>query len=161
MTNCDNKVANDKTSQKRAASPPTATAELNVEFEDLRVKDIISSLALPTPPTAPEIPSQSLQMEPYHQYMETFGQYMASWDLFDNRMLLHFVARKNINQKMGDARWTDDKAFEAYRMGIRDDREVMTHLNRAHEAHSKVVKDCAVVREKMREFGESPRKKAL
>jgi hypothetical protein len=105
-----------------------------------------------------------MAIEPYYQYMAGFREYMKAWDLFDARMLLHFITRKNINKELNGKRWTDDTAFEAYRLGLRDDRVVLAHQSQALEGHAKVVKDCAIVREKMREFGEGvgverPRKK--
>lgn len=87
---------------------------------------------------------------------------MHKWDVFDTTMLMHWVARRRFNQEiLGEKRWTDDKGFDQYRNGLREDQVVMAHWDKAKQVHAKLVKDCAVVKEKMREFSgeERPRKK--
>jgi len=147
----------------RAASP--TDAELKVNFEDLNVRDLISSMNLPAPPAAPKIPEPADIMgrptaEAYQIYLVSFEKYMAEWDLYTSRIILHLFARKNQNDGMGSRRWLDDGGMEQYRLGLREDKIVLSHLTASQEKHGSTVKDHAILREKMKNRdSERPRKK--
>ncbi|KAH8597115.1 hypothetical protein B0O99DRAFT_592866 [Bisporella sp. PMI_857] len=149
---------------KRAASHSESPIdeELKVNFADLSVKDLISS-HLPTAPMAPKAPppadiSGRPTVEAYQEYVETFGQYMTSWDHFNTQFVLHMLARKNQNDGLGAARWSDE-GLEDYRQGLRIDKAVYMHLSTAQEKHSESVKEYAIVKEKMKDRASGPPRK--
>jgi len=147
----------------RAASP--TDAELKVDFEDLNVRDLISSMNLPAAPTAPKIPESVDIMghptsEAYQIYLVGFEKYMSEWDLYTSRIILHLFARKNQNDGMGSRRWLEDGCLDQYRLGLREDKIVLNHLMTSQEKHGLTVKEHAVLREKMKDRdAERPRKK--
>lgn len=59
----------------------------------------------------------------------------------------------------------DDQGLNVYRLGLREDGVVLKHFADAEEGHGKVLRDHAVVRERIREIDggegkeERPRKK--
>lgn len=159
---------------KRTAAPsqsPSADAEdLKVNFDDMKIQDLISSLNLPSPPLAPTVPQIPTQYDRpnrtlFDTFKKQFAKYMEDWDLFNNKYLLHLVARKNQVDALGPRRWEDEDGVEFYRRGLREDDVVLKHWQDAREVHEKAVKEFVVVRERMRTreamgaHGPSPRKK--
>ena len=100
--------------QKRPAesapSTPTDTADLKVGLDDLRIKDLITSLNMPQPPKAPAPPAPSEFGIPtqlaYDNYVQRYATYTAEWDHFSSKFLLHMVTRKNNVTTAGSKRWT-------------------------------------------------------
>jgi hypothetical protein len=150
---------------KRPAAPasPTDQEALKVNFSDLHIRDLLSSMNLPSPPSAPPTLPAVHTRAHYDAYLASFAAYMREWDLFSNRIMLHLVARKNHNDSLAERRWMEDQSFETYRLGLREDRVVLAHLVQAQERHGRVLKEHAVVRERMKAedegASERPRKK--
>ncbi|KUJ16751.1 uncharacterized protein LY89DRAFT_63797 [Mollisia scopiformis] len=135
-----------------SASASPVDSELKVAFEDLKVKDIISTLAMPTPPLGPsppvtdkDIPSRAA----YDDYLHRYEKYMQEWDRFNAKFLLHMVARKNQNDDLKDKRWADDKGLETYRMGLKEDQAVMLKWAEHTTVHEAVVKCFVIMKERM------------
>lgn len=149
---------------KRAAAtsqPPTDTESLKVNFEDLKIQDLISNMDLPTPPVAPQIPAALLPptKETYSAYEEKFKTYMREWDLFSTRMMLHLVARKNQNDTLGASRWMNGEGIKFYRKGLQEDIAVLQWWDGACQQHGENMKQHQVLMEGMTETEERPRKK--
>ncbi|KAI0997904.1 hypothetical protein K3495_g10286 [Podosphaera aphanis] len=154
-------------SQKRRAShsshPPNETdvqaSALKVHFSDLKIKDLV--LDLPPPPNPPILPQEEIpSVTSYLDYELKYERYIAEWDHFDKKFLLHFVARKNNNEQLSDRRWKGDEV-EAYRATILEDQAVLNKWAEAKEIHAKAIKDWNIYRELKREHdqNERPRKK--
>lgn len=147
-------------SNKRAASvsasrPPGDAAALNVEFEDLRIRDLMSTLAMPTAPQPPALPEAPSEYErptraAYDDYVKRYTKYLKEWDIFNSKFLLHLVARKNQTAKLGGKRVTEEAATEVYRIGVREDQAVLRCWGDFLKDHEKVVKAFIVVRERMK-----------
>jgi hypothetical protein len=160
---------NHSSPSKRAAAPsqsPTDSA-LKVEFDDLKLRDLISHLNLPAapePPTLPVSPMPEYTRPPkaaYEVYLHEFKAYMCDWDLFNNQFMMHMLARKKENDVLGTQRWDDDGGLETYRLGLKADKIVLGHWSAAQEHHQAVMKDYAVLKERMKDRSERerPRKK--
>jgi hypothetical protein len=136
------------------SSSPTDTASLKVGFEDLKIRDLINSLSMPPPPKAPTPPTPSELGSPsraaYEDYVKRYAKYMSEWDIFNATFLLHLVARKNQTDNAAEKRWTDEKATELYRLGLKEDQAVLQRWMEAKAAHEGVVKDFCIVRERMK-----------
>jgi hypothetical protein len=154
---------------KRPAAPsqsPTDSA-LKVEFDDLKLRDLISHLNLPAAPIPPELPRNLTPeynrpaKEYYAGYLKDFQSYMCDWDLFSNRFMFHILARKKLNDGMGAMRWQDDAGLEKYRMGLKEDKVVLDYWSAMQEKHEVVMKDYAILKEQMKPEKERdrPRKK--
>lgn len=141
-------------SSKRAASAsqsPTDTEGLKVNFDDLKIRDLISTLAMPTPPAAPIIPSTDRPSPAvYDLYCTSYQRYMKEWDTFSSKFLLHMVARKNQNDTLREKRWTDDRSTEYYRLGLKEDQAVLKRWGECLEGHEGVVRQWVIVRERVR-----------
>jgi hypothetical protein len=136
----------------------------------MKIQDLISSMDLPKPPTpakdiailANDVRNQITEPV-WEVHLALVAEYMKDWDLFSNRILLHLVARKNQNDGLGEKRWTDEAGMRTYRLGLREDKVVFAHLIAAEKVHEEVVKNHAIVRERMTKMlerqHEPPRKK--
>ncbi|RDL35774.1 uncharacterized protein BP5553_06386 [Venustampulla echinocandica] len=138
---------------------PTDAEALKVNFDDLNIQDLISSLNLPLPPSGPVVPQPpSRPNSPlgpaYETFKKKFEIYMGEWDLFNSKNMLHLVARKNQVDTLGAERWQDNAGIELYRRGLREDAVVIKHWQDAREAHEKVMKEYVVVRERMKSQSE-------
>ncbi|KAL2060889.1 hypothetical protein VTL71DRAFT_8941 [Oculimacula yallundae] len=144
---------------KRAASTsvsqsPTDTEGLKVNFDDLKIKDLMSTLALPIPPNAPLLPYTEAEFQrpsrvAYDDYITRYEKYMAEWDVYNSKYLLHMVARRRQNDSLKDRRWTDPQATELYRLGLKEDQAVLKSWGEMQEVHEGVVKAFVVLRERM------------
>ena len=154
---------------KRAAAPSLSPVDstLKVEFDDLKVRDLISTLNLPIPPVPPKSPVNFTPeytrptKAAYEVYLADFKIYMHDWDLFTNQFAYHILARKKQNDDLGSARWEDDKGLAIYRTGLKEDKFVLSHWGKMVEKHEGVMKECAIWKERMkpRNERERPRKK--
>lgn len=148
---------------------PTDTEGLKVNFDDMKIQDLISFLNLPTPPLCPTTPKIPTQYERpnrtlHDNYKKDFAKYMQEWDLFNNKYLLHLVARKNQQiDPLGSSRWDSDEGMDFYRRVLREDAVVLKHWQDAREVHEGAMKEFVVLRERMKTREEmatpSPRKK--
>ncbi|PBP24780.1 DnaJ domain-containing protein [Diplocarpon rosae] len=145
-------------SSKRAASasqPPIDSESLKVNFDDLRIRDLMSSLTMPSAPQPPALPEAASEYErptraAYDDYIKRYAKYIGEWDLFNSKFLLHMVARKNQNDTLKDRRWNEERATEIYRMGLKEDQAVLKRWTELHESHELVVKSFLVMRERMK-----------
>jgi hypothetical protein len=141
--------ANRPLRQTPVPSPPsTDTESLKINFDDLKIRDLISTLNLPRPPVAPQIPAALLPptKDTFDAYLEKFKVYMGDWDLFSNRMMLHLVARKNQNDSLGATRWMNAEGIMFYRNGLQEDSAVIKWWNAAIERHGENMKQCQVLK---------------
>jgi hypothetical protein len=139
---------------RSASQSPTDEEDLKVNFEDLKIRDIITSLDMPLPPSPP-IPPQATEFElpsrqAYEEYLKRYEDYMAAWDLTNTKFLLHVVARKNQNDISLSKRWTDEKSTETYRLGLKEDQAVLKKWSELTEKHEKVVKDYVILKARMK-----------
>ncbi|PBP22338.1 DnaJ domain-containing protein [Diplocarpon rosae] len=145
-------------SSKRAASAselPIDSESLKVNFDDLRIRDLMSTLAMPSAPQPPALPEAASEYErptraAYDDYIKGYAKYIGEWDLFNSKFLLHMVARKNQNDTLKDRRWNEERASEIYRMGLKEDQAVLKRWTELHESHELVVKSFLVMRERMK-----------
>ncbi|TVY37483.1 Meiotically up-regulated protein [Lachnellula subtilissima] len=148
---------------------PTDTEGLKVNFDDMKIQDLISSLNLPSSPTAPAAPQIPSNYErpgriAFSTFKTDFAKYMKEWDVFNNQFMLHLVARKNQVDALGARRWEDENGVEFYRRGLREDDVVLKHWQDAREVHEKAIKEFVVVSERIKTREDmaatpSPRKK--
>lgn len=135
-----------------SASASPVDSELKVAFEDLKVKDIISTLNMPTPPPTPAPPATDKDIPTraaYDDYLHRYEKYMLEWDRFNAKFLLHMVARKNQNDELKEKRWADDKGLETYRMGLKEDQAVMHKWSEHTSVHETAVKCFVIMKERM------------
>ncbi|KAI9645612.1 hypothetical protein NHQ30_006354 [Ciborinia camelliae] len=151
---------------KRAAAPsqsPVDEESLKVEFDDLNIKELLSSLDLPKPPTAPRYSHESSSALSQGIYLSSFTAYMVEWDLFAKRMMLHLVARKNQNDALGSNRWEKTQGLDIYRRGLKEDGAVMSHWVAAMASHDQAMKEYTIHKERFNmaegRDRERPRKK--
>ncbi|TQS37525.1 hypothetical protein Golomagni_01996 [Golovinomyces magnicellulatus] len=146
-------------SQQRRDSQPKLSLEeselqataLKVNFSDLKIKDII--MDFPLPPKAPTLLQEQRPSESsYHECEITFQHYMAEWDQFENKFLLHLVARKNNYAFLGDQRWKGPQN-EYYRNTIREDQIVLRNWAEAKETHEKALKSWIVFKDVTKAIG--------
>ncbi|KAB8301342.1 hypothetical protein EYC80_003223 [Monilinia laxa] len=136
---------------KRAAAPsqsPVDTESLKVEFDDLNIKELLSSLDLPPPPIAPRYSHESNTALSQGIYLSAFTAYMVDWDLFAKRMMLHLIARKNQNDGLGSNRWENPQGLDIYRRGLKEDGAVMSHWVAAMASHDQAMKEYAIHKER-------------
>ncbi|RKF57177.1 hypothetical protein GcM3_190042 [Golovinomyces cichoracearum] len=146
-------------SQKRRDSQPKLSLEeselqataLKINFSDLKIKDII--MDFPSPPKVPTLLQEKKPSESsYHDREMTFQHYMAEWDQFENKFLLHLVARKNNYAFLGDQRWKGPQN-EYYRNTIREDQIVLRNWAEAKETHEKAIKSWIVFKDVSKAIG--------
>lgn len=146
------------TSPKRPAAPspsPTEDAALKVNFDDLKIQDLLSTLEMPRPPQPPALPENLPNTRPsevaYEDYQIRFAKYMTAWDLYNNQFLLHLVARKNQNDTLGTKRWLSEEGIEVYRRGLKEDGMVLSRWAAEKEKHESVIREWIVLKEKIKE----------
>ncbi|TGO53332.1 hypothetical protein BOTNAR_0298g00160 [Botryotinia narcissicola] len=151
---------------KRSAAPsqsPIDAEGLGVEFNDMNIQDLLSSLNLPKPPTVPKYTHESSTSLSQGIYLSSFTAYMGDWDIFAKRMLLHLLARKNQNDGLGSNRWENPQGLDIYRRGLKEDGAVMSHWVAAMASHDQAMKDFAIHKERFNiaegQERERPRKK--
>lgn len=166
FTNGTNVNGNTEPLKRPAASASPVDTELKVAFDDLKVKDIISTLDMPVPPLTPTPPVTEKDVPTraaYDDYLQRYEKYMAAWDLFNKKFLMHMVARKNQNDVLQGMRWTDDQGLQIYRDGLKADQVVMQKWAEHMSVHEAAVKCFVIMKERMQstEAAEArrPRKK--
>lgn len=127
---------------------PADTESLKANFEDLEIQDGITSLSLPKPPTAPQVPAALLPptADTIDAYLEKFKAYMGEWDLFSSQMLLHLVTRKTQNETLGPTRWLNAEGNSFYRKGLKEDAAVLSWWIDAMEKHGENMKQCRILK---------------
>jgi hypothetical protein len=136
---------------------PTDTESLKVNFDDLQIRDLITSLNLPTPPPAPVVAHSNYEglferptPAAYEEYVKRYEKYMTAWDLFEKKFILHEVSRQRQNEAWKEKRWQDERITEQYRLGLKQDLVVRDRWNESVEAHELVVRGWVVMKEKMK-----------
>ncbi|KAM3077005.1 hypothetical protein ACMFMF_004920 [Clarireedia jacksonii] len=159
------KINTEPLKRSAASSQSPVDAEtLKVDFEDLKIQDILSSLDLPKPPPAPKYTTEG-HHTPMAQgiYLSAFTSYMADWDLFSKRMMLHIIARKNQNDSLASNRWENTQGLDIYRRGLKEDGAVLSHWVAAMAAHDQAMKEYTIHKERFlmseNRERERPRKK--
>ncbi|CAD6443603.1 f1e5e6b3-464c-49ab-842c-43bcbc08af3d [Sclerotinia trifoliorum] len=143
------KINTDQLKRSAASSQSPVDAEgLGVEFHDLDIQDLLSSLNLPKPPTAPRYSHESYTALSQGIYLSAFTAYMGDWDFFAKRMLLHLLARKNQNDGLGSNRWENPQGLDIYRRGLKEDGAVMSHWVAAAASHDQAMKEFAINKER-------------
>lgn len=102
-------------------------------------------LDLPNPPRAPMVPPVANATRPskssWDSYLVAFKAYMAEWDIFNTKMIIHFVARKNQVDAMKPG-WLEafgDSDLDKYREGMIEDFKVRLHWDVACEKHQDAI----------------------
>lgn len=100
-----------------------------------------SSLRLPDPPRAPELP-QRLTVTTWTEFLPKMGSYVRLFQKFDSHMLQHFAARQAEVEAMGSANlWlgslgdTTAGGFASYMRGMREDERARAHWSVAWDKH--------------------------
>ncbi|KAE8447783.1 hypothetical protein EG329_010177 [Mollisiaceae sp. DMI_Dod_QoI] len=133
------------------SSSPVDT-ELKVDFDDLKIKDIISTLDMPPPPPLPTPPTTEKDIPiraAYDDYLQRYEKYMQEWDRFNTKFLLHMVARKNQNEDLKEKRWVDVQGTETYRKGLKEDQAVLQKWAEHTSNHEAAVKCFFILKERM------------
>lgn len=102
-------------------------------------------LDLPNPPRAPVVPpvinATRPSMSSWESYLVDFKAYMAEWDIFNTRMIMHFVARKNQVDGMRPG-WLEafgDSDLDKYKDGLIEDMKVRQHWDVACDKHQAAI----------------------
>lgn len=136
-----------------STTSPIDEASLKVDLEGLKLQDLLPTLGMPTAPPPPSLPIFPVGQRPtllaYNDYLKHYAAYMKDWDLYDSKFILHFCARKAMNETLGEKRWTEKSALEQYRKGLQEDQVVLTQWRSAQAAHQAVVKSALVLKEVM------------
>lgn len=131
---------------------PTDTEGLKVNFDDLKIRDLMSTLALPTPPHPPMLDPVKYDRSTrafFDEYLIRYEKYMAEWDVFNSKYLLHMVARRRQNDMFKERRWTEPQSTELYRLGLKEDQAVLKSWLEVTEVHESIVKMFVAYRERM------------
>jgi len=114
-------------------------------------------LDLPNPPRAPVVPpvinATRPSMSSWESYLVDFKAYMAEWDIFNTRMIMHFVARKNQIDAMKSG-WLEafgDNDLAKYQEGMIEDFKVRQHWDVACEKHQAAIEKFQLFKERLRE----------
>ena len=120
--------------QSRAASTLTIPRSLSS-----------GELDLPNPPRAPMVPpvinTTRPSMSSWESYLLAFKAYMAEWDIFNTKMIMHFVARKNQVDAMKPG-WLEafgDSDLAKYQEAMVEDFKVRQHWDVACEKHQAAI----------------------
>ena len=114
-------------------------------------------LDLPNPPRAPMVPpvvnATRPSMSSWESYLLAFKAYMAEWDIFNTKMIMHFVARKNQIDAMKSG-WLEafgDSDLAKYQEGMIEDFKVRQHWDVACEKHQAAIEKFQLFKERLRE----------
>lgn len=149
----------DSLKETEPIKPPTASG-LN-SFDDLFNSlpfESRASLMLPTTesfiPMAPQTPS-TLTQATYADYVAEFKTYLTQWDLFNSRLVLHFVARKKQTVNFGNdfVNHTTDTMLDSYLRGLHEDQNLRTKWFEATQLHEAALKDFQGLQVRARSHG--------
>ena len=108
-------------------------------------------LALPNPPKAPVLPDIVTQAT-WNDYAAYMRAYMAEWNIFNKKMLLHFDTRQvHTETKLGE-NWISaigEDGYARYVQGIEEDIRVREHWDVSWEKHRTCMKDLGTIRQKV------------
>lgn len=114
-------------------------------------------LELPHPPKAPLMPAipttaKRPSQSSFQSYVLAFKAYMAEWDVFNTRILIHFVARKNQVDAMPPG-WLEafgESNYERYMEGLREDEKIRGWWDVACGKHQTAIADFKWLRDVMK-----------
>ncbi|KFY99859.1 hypothetical protein V498_00462 [Pseudogymnoascus sp. VKM F-4517 (FW-2822)] len=137
----------DLTSNLPFASKAATTAPIGKGFKP-------AHLDLPQPPRGPSPPTIAVDATrptqlAWDTYMSTMQAYMAAWDDFNTKMVLHFVARKNEVDAFpkGWLGTLGGKDVMRYVEGVKEDEVVRTWWDAACGRHATALEDFVWARE--------------
>jgi curved DNA-binding protein CbpA len=114
-------------------------------------------LDLPHPPCAPMVPPITKGARPsmstWESYLLAFKAYMAEWDIFNTKMIIHFVARKNQVDAMKPG-WLEafgDSDLDKYKEGLMEDFKVRAHWDVACDHHQAAMEKFQVFKRCIKE----------
>ncbi|KAI9731639.1 MAG: hypothetical protein M1818_007769 [Claussenomyces sp. TS43310] len=115
---------NDLTSDLPFPSRAAASLPISRSFSS-------GQLELPHPPRAPATPSIPVDSKrptqsSWQSYLVAFKAYMVGWNIFNEKMISHFVARKHQVDKMAPG-WLEafgESGYEKYMEGLREDEKI-------------------------------------
>ncbi|KAK4209853.1 DnaJ-related protein rsp1 [Rhypophila decipiens] len=131
---------------KAAAKPP-------VEKEKPKPQDRLfpSPPIAPRPPTVLGVSTLKPSKQSWHNYTQSFAQYLYEWSVFNNKILDHFQARRKTVEEQ-TFRWAtrgDNSGLQAYLVGLEEDRGIRQKWVAATDAHELHVREFSKALERM------------
>lgn len=116
-------------------------------------------LILPNPPKAPLVP-EKLTQTAWERYQAHMGSYMFEWNLFNQKMLDHFVGRQASVEDVLKPNWmgavgdgTERWGYKKYMQDLDEDSRVREHWDVSWEKHRECMKGLGGVRERLLGLG--------
>lgn len=116
-------------------------------------------LILPNPPKAPLVP-EKLTQTAWERYQAHMGSYMFEWNLFNQKMLDHFVGRQASVEDVLKPNWmsavgdgTERWGYKKYMQDVEEDFRVREHWDVSWEKHRECMKGLGGVRERLLGLG--------
>lgn len=120
-------------------------------------------LEFPTPPVAPRLPPTMAvaavrpSMSQFRKYAHDFGNYMDKWEIFNQKVLDHFVARQvqhtSRRQELGPS-WLDTTVggdmARTYQAEAALDHEVRKQWSRACDEHQNRIREFVTFRDRVK-----------
>lgn len=116
-------------------------------------------LQLPQPPKAPMLPTvpiDTVRPSPssWQSYLVQVKAYMVEWDMFNSKMIQHFISRRQQIHTAYPAGWLEafgDSGVERYIEGIREDAQVREWWSVAASKHEVAMCDFQWIKGVMRD----------
>ena len=121
-------------------------------------------LDLPPVPTPPPVPTR-LSKSSWHDYAQSFGEYLKAFHGFNNVMLRHFATRESLVEArfVNGTAWLEasgetsgmlsqPSGFGSYLAAVREDETVREAWNMGCEKHADAVKAFEKMRERVRKL---------
>lgn len=112
-------------------------------------------LILPNPPKAPLVP-EKLTQTAWERYQAHMGSYMFEWNVFNKKMLDHFVGRQASVEEVLKPKWmsavgegTERWGYKKYMQDLEEDCRVREHWDVSWEKHRECMKGLGGVRERL------------
>ena len=112
-------------------------------------------LLLPHPPKAPPVP-ENLTQTTWERYQAHMGSYMFEWNLFNRKMLDHFVGRQASVADVLKPNWmsavgngTERWGYKKYMQDLEEDFRVREHWDVSWEKHRECMRGLGSVRERL------------
>jgi curved DNA-binding protein CbpA len=106
-------------------------------------------LSLPNPPRAPQLPDK-FSLAKWDQYMTYMHAYMAQWNMYNKKMLLHFTTRQTEVESQLGHNWMareGEEGYARYMKGLEEDFRVREHWDVSWEKHRECMKGLGKMRE--------------
>lgn len=112
-------------------------------------------LVLPNPPKAPLVP-EKLTQTAWERYQAHMGSYMFEWNVFNQKMLDHFVGRQASVEEVLKPQWmsavgdgTERWGYKKYMQDLEEDFRVREHWDVSWERHRECMRGLGAVRERL------------